>query len=158
MGLLSILLGVALMGVLADVLIENDVATTATQSFQVAGTTQELSMPVLIAIAFVMGALAIGLILAGIRSMRRGRRRMLKQRVRTLEDENARLHAQRNLQRIVRIPESEPAVDANRTQTQTQTQAPAQAQAQAQPSIPPSPAPAPAPPRDPSSGESSSKW
>ena len=144
MGLLSILLGVALMGVLADVLIENDVATAATQSFQVAGTTQELSMPVLIAIAFVMGALAIGLILAGIRSMRRGRRRMLKQRVRTLEDENARLHAQRNLQRIVRIPESEPAVDANR------------AQAQAQAPVPPSPAPAP--PKDPSSGESASKW
>ena len=144
MGLLSILLGVALMGVLADVLIENDVATAATQSFQIAGTTQELSMPVLIAIAFVTGALAIGLILAGIRSMRRGRRRMLKQRVRTLEDENARLHAQRNLQRIVRIPESEPAVDANR------------GQAQAQAPVPPSPAPAP--PKDPSSGESASKW
>ncbi len=142
MGLLSILLGVALMGVLADVLIENDVATAATQPFQVAGTTQELSMPVLIAIAFVMGALAIGLILAGIRSMRRGRRKMLKQRVRTLEDENARLHAQRNLQRIVRIPESEPAVDANR--------------AQAQAPVPPSPAPAP--PKDPPSGESASKW
>jgi K+-sensing histidine kinase KdpD len=142
MGLLSILLGVALMGVLTDVLIENDVATAATQSFQVAGTTQELSMPVLIAIAFVMGALAIGLILAGIRSMRRGRRRMLKQRVRTLEDENARLHAQRNLQRIVRIPESEPAVDANR--------------AQAQAPVPPSPAPAP--PKDPPSNESASKW
>jgi K+-sensing histidine kinase KdpD len=146
MGLLSILLGVALMGVLADVLVENDVATAATQSFQVAGTTQDLSMPVLIAIAFVMGALAIGLILAGIRSMRRGRRRMLKQRIRTLEDENARLHTQRNLQRIVRIPESEPAVDANR--------------AQAQAPVPPSPAPAkaPAPPKDPSSGESASKW
>jgi hypothetical protein len=134
------------MGVLADVLIENDVATAATQSFQVAGTTQELSMPVLIAIAFVMGAVAIGLILAGIRSMRRGRRRMLKQRVRTLEDENARLHAQRNLQRIVRIPESEPAGDANR----------AQAQAPIPPS--PTPAPAPAPPKDPPSGESVSKW
>jgi K+-sensing histidine kinase KdpD len=142
MGLLSILLGVALMGVLTDVLIENDVATAATQSFQVAGTTQELSMPVLIAIAFVIGALAIGLVLAGIRSMRRGRRRMLKQRVRTLEDENARLHAQRNLQRIVRIPESEPAVDANR--------------AQAQAPVPPSPAPAP--PKDPPSNESASKW
>ncbi len=142
MGLLSILLGVALIGVLADVLIENDVATAATQSFQVAGTTQDLSMPVLIAIAFVMGALAIGLILAGIRSMRRGRRRMLKQRIRTLEDENARLHTQRNLQRIVRIPESEPAVDANR--------------AQAQAPVPPSPAPAP--PKDPPSGESASKW
>ena len=102
-------------------------------------------MPVLIAIAFAMGALALGLILAGIRSMRRGRRKMLKQRIRTLEDENARLHAQRNLQRIVRIPESEPAVDANRAQAQAPAQAPSQP-------------PAPAPPKDPSSGESASKW
>lgn len=112
MGLLSILLGLVLAGVLADFLIENDIATAATQSFQIAGTTQRLSTPVLVAIAFVLGAVALGLILAGIRSMRRGRRKMLKQRIRTLEDENARLHAQRNLQRIVRIPESEPVADA----------------------------------------------
>jgi uncharacterized membrane protein YciS (DUF1049 family) len=107
MGLLAIVLGLALMGVLADILIENDIATAAEQSFLVAGTTQRLSMPVLVAIAFAMGAVAIGLILAGIRSLRRGRRRMLKQRIRTLEDENARLHTQRNLQQIVHIPEAE---------------------------------------------------
>jgi hypothetical protein len=107
MGLLAIVLGLALMGVLADILIENDIATAAEQSFLAAGTTQHLSMPVLVAIAFAMGAVAIGLILAGIRSLRRGRRRMLKQRIRTLEDENARLHTQRNLQQIVHIPEAE---------------------------------------------------
>jgi uncharacterized membrane protein YciS (DUF1049 family) len=107
MGLLAIVLGLALMGVLADILIENDIATAAEQSFLAAGTTQHLSMPVLVAIAFAMGAIAIGLILAGIRSLRRGRRRMLKQRIRTLEDENARLHTQRNLQQIVHIPEAE---------------------------------------------------
>jgi uncharacterized membrane protein YciS (DUF1049 family) len=107
MGLLAIVLGLALMGVLADILIENDIATAAEQSFLAAGTTQHLSMPVLVAIAFAMGAIAIGLILAGVRSLRRGRRRMLKQRIRTLEDENARLHTQRNLQQIVHIPEAE---------------------------------------------------
>jgi len=112
MGLLWIVLGLALTGVLADILIENDVATAAEQSFLFLGTTQDLSMPVLVAIAFAMGALALGFILAGIRSLRRGRRRMLKQRIRTLEDENARLHTQRNLQRIVHIPESEPAAEA----------------------------------------------
>lgn len=141
MGLLSIVLGLALAGVLADILIENDVATAAEQSFLVAGTTQHLSMPVLIAIAFAMGAVALGLILAGIRSIRRGRRKMLKQRIRSLEDENARLHAQRNLQRIVRIPESEPAVDT------TTTTAPA-----------PAPAPSPAPSPGTSSDEPASKW
>jgi hypothetical protein len=145
MGLLSILVGVALMGVLADFLIENDVATAATQSFEMAGTTQHLSTPVLVAISFVLGAFALALILAGIRSMRRGRRRMLKQRIRTLEDENARLHAQRNLQRIVRIPESEPVAE---TTAAPQTTA-----------APPA-APAPETPRspEPSKDEPASKW
>ena len=139
MGVLSILVGVALMGVLADFLIENDVATAATQSFEIAGTTQHLSTPVLVAISFVMGASALALILAGIRSMRRGRRKMLKQRIRTLEDENARLHAQRNLQRIVRIPESEPVAETTAT---------------------PPAAPAPEAPRspEPSKDEPASKW
>lgn len=108
MGLLSILMGVVLTGILADIIIENDFATAAQQPFTFLGATQHLSMPVLVAIAFVMGAIALGLILAGIRSLRHGRRRMLKQRIRSLEDENARLHAQRNLQQIVRVPEAEP--------------------------------------------------
>lgn len=126
MGLLSIVLGLALAGVLADFLIENDIATAAEQSFVIAGTTQHLSMPVLVAIAFAIGALALGLILLGIRSMRRGRRRMLKQRIRSLEDENARLHTQQNLQRVVRIPESEPAVEATPAPAPPQASAPAQ--------------------------------
>lgn len=146
MGLLSIIVGLALAGVLADVLVENDIATAATQSFEIAGTTQHLSMPVLVAIAFAMGALALGLILAGIRSMRRGRRKMLKQRIRTLEDENDRLHAQRNLQRIVRVPESETVVEASAA-------APSSA-----PSSTPAPKPSPAPPPETTSDEPASKW
>jgi hypothetical protein len=140
MGLLSILVGIALLGVVADFLIENDVATAATQSFEIAGTSQHLSTPVLVAVAFVLGALALGLILMGIRSVRRGRRKMLKQRIRTLEDENARLHAQRNLQRIVRIPDSEPVAE---------TTAPPPA------ATPPAPQPAS---REPSKDEPASKW
>jgi hypothetical protein len=135
MGLLSIVLGLALMGVLADILVENDIATAAEQSFLFAGTTQHLSMPVLVAIAFVMGAVAIGLILAGIRSLRRGRRKMLKQRIRALEDENARLHTQRNLQKVVRIPEAE------------REWAPEKA-----------PTPPPEPSAEPSSDEPAKKW
>jgi K+-sensing histidine kinase KdpD len=136
MGLLSIVVGLALMGAVADFVIENDIATAATQSFQIAGTTQQLSLPVLVAAAFALGALALGLILLGVRSMRRGRRRTLQQRIRTLEDENARLHAQRNLQRIVRIPESEPVAEANAATTA--------------PPPPPTPAPEAQPP--------ASKW
>jgi uncharacterized membrane protein YciS (DUF1049 family) len=142
MGSLSILIGLVLLGVVVDFAIENDIATAATQSFEIAGTTQQLSTPVLVAIAFVLGALALALILMGIRSMRRGRRKMLKQRIRTLEDENARLHAQRNLQRIVRIPESEPVVDATSTPAATQT---------------PTPAPPPRSP-EPSKDEPAPKW
>jgi len=149
MGLLSIIVGLVLVGVVADVLVENDIATAATQSFQFAGTTQHLSMPVLVAIAFLIGALALGLILVGIRSMRRGRRKMLKQRIRTLEDENDRLHAQRNLQRIVRVPESETVAQTPAAAAPVQAQAPAQ-----------EPAPAPAPTRSPEapSDEPASKW
>jgi hypothetical protein len=112
MGLLWIVLGIALMGAVADFAIENDIATAATQSFEMAGTTQQLSVPVLVVIAFALGALALGLIMLGIRSMRRGRRKTLQQRIRTLEDENARLHTQRNLQRIVRVPDAEPVAEA----------------------------------------------
>lgn len=108
MGLLSILLGLLLAGALADILVENHIATAAEQSVVVAGTTQQLSMPVLVAIAFGVGALALALILLGIRRMRRGSRKKLHQRIQNLEDENARLHAQRNLQQIVRVPEAEP--------------------------------------------------
>jgi membrane protein implicated in regulation of membrane protease activity len=108
MGLLSILLGLALAGALADILVENHIATAAEQSVVVAGTTQQLSMPVLVAIAFGVGALALALVLLGIRRMRRGSRKKLHQRIQNLEDENARLHAQRNLQKIVRVPEAEP--------------------------------------------------
>jgi hypothetical protein len=143
-GLLSIVLGLALMGLLADILIENDIATAAEQSVMFAGTTQHLSMPVLVAIGFAMGALALGLILVGIRSVRRGRRKMLKQRIRSLEDENARLEAQRNLQRIVRVPESEPAVDATAA-------APA-------PTPEPAPSPTPKPAPEASKDEPASKW
>lgn len=108
MGVLLILLGIALAGVLADFLIENDVATAATQQFTLFGTTIELSTPVLVAIGFGMGVLAVLLVLAGVRRFRRGRRRLLQQRLEALQDENARLATKRNLEAVIRIPESEP--------------------------------------------------
>ena len=108
MGVFLILLGIALTGVLADFLIENDVATAATQQFTLFGTSIELSVPALAAIAFGMGVLAVLMMLAGVRRSRRGRRRLMQQRIEDLRDQNARLATQRNLEAVIRIPEAEP--------------------------------------------------
>lgn len=108
MGVLLILLGIALAAVLADFLVENDVATAATQPFTLFGTSIELSVPVLVAIAFGIGVLAVLLVVAGVRRSRRGRRRLMQQRIEDLRDQNARLATQRNLEAVVHIPEAEP--------------------------------------------------
>ena len=105
MGVLLILLGIATAGVLADFLIENDVATAATQSFSLFGTTIELSVPALVAIAFGLGVLAVLLIFAGVRRSRRARRQLLQQRIEDLQDQNARLATKRNLEAVIRVPE-----------------------------------------------------
>jgi len=111
-GVLLILLGIALAGVLADFLVENDVATAAAQQFSLFGVTIELSTPALVAIGFGVGALAVLLVLGGVRRFRRGRRRQLKQRIEDLQDENARLATKRNLEAVIRIPESAPVETA----------------------------------------------
>ena len=109
MGVLLILLGIALAGVLADFLVENDVATAATQQFTLFGTSIELSVPVLVAIAFGIGVLAVLLVVAGVRRSRRGRRRLMQQRIEDLRDQNARLATQRNLEAVIHIPDAEPS-------------------------------------------------
>lgn len=108
MGVFLILLGIVLAGVLADFLVENDVATAATQPFTLFGTSIELSVPMLVAIAFGVGVLAVLLLLAGVRRFRRGRRRLMQQRIEDLRDQNARLATQRNLEAVIHIPEAEP--------------------------------------------------
>ena len=112
MGVLLILLGVALAGVLADFAIENDIATAATQPFVLFGTTMDLSTPALVAIAFGMGVLATLLVFAGVRRLRRRRRRSLQQQIEDLKDQNARLAVKRNLETVIRVPEAEPAQPA----------------------------------------------
>jgi hypothetical protein len=106
---LLILLGIALAGVVADFVIENDVATAATQPFALFGATIELSTPALVAIAFGLGILAMLLVFAGVRRARRGRRRLLQQRIEDLKDQNARLAVKRNLETVIRVPDAEPA-------------------------------------------------
>jgi len=107
-GVLSIILGLALLGVLADVVVENDVMTAAGEPLTFAGTTQSVPAPVIAIIAFAAGAFAVVLIVLGIRRLRHAGRKQLEERLRTLQDENARLHTQRNLENLVRIPEAEP--------------------------------------------------
>jgi hypothetical protein len=107
-GVLSIILGLALFGVLADVIVENDLAGAIHEPLTIAGTTQSVSAPVIAIIAFAAGAFAIVLIVLGIRRLRHAGRKQLREKISTLQDENARLHTQRNLQNIVRIPEAAP--------------------------------------------------
>jgi hypothetical protein len=107
-GVLSIILGLVLMGAVVDVVVENDVTSAIQQPMTVAGTTQHVSPPVLAAIAFAAGAFGVVLIVLGIRRLRHAGRAQLEERIRTLQDENARLHTQRHLENIVRIPEVAP--------------------------------------------------
>jgi len=152
MALLLILFGVLLAGVLADFLVENDVATAASQPLTMAGVTVELSTPVVAAIAFAMGALAVLLIVAGIRRMRRTRRKHLEARIAQLEDENARLVTRRNLPNVIKIPDSEPVAwssDATPSSGATQTQG----------TIPPPPvATTQESGQQPAGGSSASRW
>ena len=108
MGFLLILLGLLVAGALADFLVENDVATAATQSVTFAGQSVQVSTPVLAGIAFGLGVLAVLLILGGIRRFRRAHRRTMQDRITKLEDENARLATQQNLPNVIQIPESAP--------------------------------------------------
>lgn len=118
-GVLSIILGLALLGVLADVVVENDLATAVHEPLTIVGTTQSISAPMIAIIAFAAGAFAVVLIVLGIRRLRHAGRKQLQERIRTLQDENARLHTQRNLQNIVRIPEAEPAPAPEATKMET---------------------------------------
>src|SRR5262249_18127619 len=119
-GVLSIILGLALFGVLADVVIENDLTAAVHEPLTVAGTTQPVSGPVIAIIAFAAGAFAIVLIVLGIRRLRHSGRKQLQERIQSLQDENARLHTQRNLQNIVRVPEAEPEPKPAAAKTPTQ--------------------------------------
>ncbi len=122
MGVLSIVLGLVLMGVVVDVVVENDVTSAIQQPLIVAGTTQHVSPPVLAAIAFAAGAFAVVLIVLGIRRLRHAGRTQLQERIRALQDENAHLHTQRNLQNIIRVPEAEPLAPEDPEPTEAEPQ------------------------------------
>jgi hypothetical protein len=154
-GVLSIILGLALLGVLADVIVENNLTAAAHEPLTIVGTTQSLSAPVIAIIAFAAGAFAVVLIVLGIRRLRHAGRKQLQERIRSLQDENARLHTQRHLEKIVRIPEAEPEPAPTPATT---SDAPA---AVPRPEQPPSPQTRPAqsrPAGDPLPDQPASKW
>jgi pyruvate/2-oxoglutarate dehydrogenase complex dihydrolipoamide acyltransferase (E2) component len=152
-GVLSIILGLALFGVLADVVVENDLATTVHEPLTIVGTTQSISAPVIAIIAFAAGAFAVVLIVLGIRRLRHAGRKQLQERIRTLQDENARLHTQRNLQNIVRIPDAEPAPAPEAAKVESSSPP-----VPAEPTTAPSPAPAQPPTTDTRPDQPATKW
>jgi hypothetical protein len=151
-GVLSIILGLALLGVLADVVVENDLATAAHEPLTIVGTSQSISPPMIAIIAFAAGAFAVVLVVLGIRRLRHAGRKQLQERIRTLQDENARLHTQRNLQNIVRIPEAEPAPPPQATMETASPPPPAE------PTTAQTPAPAQTPATETRPDQPATKW
>jgi hypothetical protein len=91
MGILLILLGLAAAGLVADFLVENDLATAPDQTVALLGGSFRLSTPEVVLGAAVLGALSVLLVIVGFGFLRGswGRRRALKRRVAVLEQENA---------------------------------------------------------------------
>jgi len=99
MGIVLILLGLVAAGVVADFLVENDLATAPDQSVALFGGSFRLSTPEVVLGAAVLGALSVLLLILGVGFLRGswGRRRALKRRVAVLEEENALHRARENL-------------------------------------------------------------
>lgn len=99
MGVVLIVLGLAAAGVVADFLVENDLATAAQESFALFGGSFELSRPRLVLAASVLGAAAVLFVVLGLGVARGswGRRRSLKQRMAELERENTSLRSKLRL-------------------------------------------------------------
>jgi type II secretory pathway component PulM len=110
-------------------------------------------------IAFAAGAFAVVLIVLGIRRLRHAGRKQLQERIRTLQDENARLHTQRNLQNIVRIPEAapEPAPEPAPVADVTTMDA-SPPPGQTQPTTTQEPAPGQTPPTETMPDQPATKW
>lgn len=110
MGVLLILLGLIAAGVVADFLVENDLATAPDQTLALFGGSFRLSTPEVVLGAAVLGALSVLLVILGVGFLRGswGRRRALKRRLADLEQENASHRARENLAAaVVTLPSDE---------------------------------------------------
>lgn len=112
MGIVLILLGLAVAGVVADFLVENDLTSAPNQTVALFGGSFQLSTPEVGAAVF--GALSILLVILGGGLFRGswGRRRALKRLIADLEQENAALRSRVELATAAdtRSSEESPAV------------------------------------------------
>lgn len=114
MGIVLILLGLAVAGVVADFLVENDLTSAPNQTVALFGGSFQLSTPEVVLGAAVFGALSILLVILGAGLFRGswGRRRALKRLIADLEQENAALRSRVELATAAdtRSSEESPAV------------------------------------------------
>lgn len=99
MGMLLILLGLAAAAVVADFVVENDLASAPNQPFNLFGGSFDLSVPEVALAAAILGLLSVMFVILGLGLLRGswGRRRALKHRVAGLERENSDLRSQAHL-------------------------------------------------------------
>jgi hypothetical protein len=111
MGILLILLGLVAAGVVADFLVENDLATAPDQTVALFGGSFRLSTPDVVLGGAVLAALSVQLLILGVGILRGSwgrRRRVLRRRVALLEQENASLRAREDpAAAVVRLPSEE---------------------------------------------------
>ena len=110
MGILLILIGLVAGGVVADFLVENDLATAPDQTVALFGGSFRLSTPEVVLGGAVLGALSVLLVIVGVGFLRGswGRRRALKRRLAMLEQENASHRARENrAAAVVTLPSEE---------------------------------------------------
>lgn len=104
MWILLILLGIVAAGIVADFVVENHLTTAPDQAFMLFRHSFELSRPKLVLAAAILGTLAILFLGLGLGLLRGswGRRRGLRQELKTLEQENTELRARLHLATAVR--------------------------------------------------------
>ena len=109
MGIAFILLGMVAAGVVADLVVENDLAGGPTQVSLLGGSFTFSESQLVVGAAF-LGALSVLLVILGIGFLRGswGRRRALKHRIEELVAENAALLSRAHLAAIVQPPGAEP--------------------------------------------------
>ncbi len=111
MGILLIVLGLVFAGLVADFVVENNLASAPAEPFVMFGGTFDRMSPAGVVLAgAILGVLAVVFVMLGLGLLRGswGRRRALKQRVADLEQENAQVLSRERLAAEVKPREDEP--------------------------------------------------
>lgn len=123
--ILLILLGLAAAGLVVDFLVENDLASAPHQTVAFLGGSFRLSTPEVVLGAAVLGVLSVLLIVLGIGLFMGswGRRRSLKRKIASLEEENGELRARDNLAAAVSAPTTPSAGTPTKEETTEESSA-----------------------------------